>query len=345
MNKQRRRAKMETKKYKVALVGCGVISKNHLTALADLDNVEVVALCDVKTERAQSRRDEFKLNSKIYSSYEDMLKSEKLDSVHIATPHYLHKPMAIAALELGVNVFLEKPICISEAEIEELIEAEKKSDGVVCVCFQNRFNPSTKIAKRIIEEDGGALGGHGAVFWTRNESYYTESGWRGSMKTEGGGAMINQAIHTIDLLCEFIGVPYSVTATKANHHLKGVIDVEDSCEGMIKFKNGKTANFYATTACAAYDNTSIFIKTQNHSILITQSKIFVDGQSVEDEALNEAFLGKECYGNGHRYLIREFYNSLSQNLPVPNPLSSATYALKILLAAYRSNDNEIILDT
>ena len=112
------------KLFNVALVGCGTISYNHLTALSKLANVKVVALCDVKPEKAEARRTEFGLDSKIYTDYNEMLEAEKLDAVHIATPHYLHAPMTIAALERDIYVCLEKPMCINREEISMLLEAE-----------------------------------------------------------------------------------------------------------------------------------------------------------------------------------------------------------------------------
>ena len=136
-----------TKTFKIAIVGCGTISTNHLNAVKALENVKVVALCDVKRERAEAAAGKFELDAAIYTDYAEMLAKEELDSVHICTPHYLHAPMTIAALEKNINVFLEKPICISREEITMLIEAEKKSSGKVCVCFQNRFNPSVALAK------------------------------------------------------------------------------------------------------------------------------------------------------------------------------------------------------
>ena len=332
---------METKKYKVALIGCGSIAPNHLGALAAIDNVEVVALCDVLPERAEKRRGEFAPDAKIYTDYEEMLNCEELDAVHIATPHYLHAPMAIEALKKDINVFLEKPVCINLQQLDELLSAEKSSKGKVCVCFQNRFNPSTVIAKRLAEADGGVRSAYGSVFWYRSEPYYTKSGWRGSYATEGGGVMINQAIHTIDLLCEFIGKPVSVTATKANHHLKGIIEVEDTREGVINFEDGRHANFYATTSFEGKDATTVFLVTKNHTIHIQYSAVYYDGVKIDDPSLVADFCGKECYGNGHKYLIAKFYETLAQGGEMPVALSDATYAIKVLLAAYRSNDEEV----
>ena len=331
---------MNNKTFKIAIVGCGSISYNHLHALASLDNVEVAALCDVRPERAEKRKEEFSLDAKIYTDYSQMLDCEKLDAVHIATPHNLHAWMTISALKKDINVFLEKPIAISNDEIEQLLQAEKDSKARVCVCFQNRFNPATLIAKKIAEDDGGAIAAYGSVFWYRGVPYYTESGWRGKYETEGGGVMINQAIHTLDLLCCYLGKPETVTATTANHHLKGIIEVEDSCEGVIKFEGGKHANFYATTSFEGRDSTTVFLVTKNHKIEICGANIYLDGEKLTDPTLVNEFCGKECYGNGHQYLIKKFYESMANGEEMPVPLCDSTYALKILLAAYKSNDTE-----
>ncbi len=339
--------------FKIALVGCGSISNVHLTSLADFSSAKVVALCDINSEKAENSKKQYGLDAAIYENFDKMLECEELDAIHITTPHYLHAPMAIAALEKNINVFLEKPICISNEEIKALLDAEAKSEAKVCVCFQNRFNPSTIIAKNIAAEDGGIKGGFGSVFWYRSAPYYTESGWRGSYATEGGGVMINQAIHTIDLLCEFIGTPDTVIATTANHHLKDIIEVEDTCEGIIKFTNGKKANFYTTTSFEGRDTTVLFLFTEHHTIQIQYSDILVDGVKIDTENLENNLpiqnienttrkvLGKECYGNGHPYLIRKFYEALSTGEKMPVTLESSQYALRILLAAYKSNDKEI----
>ena len=326
--------------YKVALVGCGVISKNHLAALKTVPNVKVVALCDIKPERAENRKSEFGLDCSIYTDFDKMLKEVDFNCLHVTTPHYLHASMTIKALKKDINVFLEKPMCTSRQEIKDMLEAEKNSKGKVCVCFQNRFNPSTLKAKEIVAEDGGAISAYGSVFWDRDVPYYVNSGWRGFYSTEGGGVMINQAIHTLDLVCQFLGTPKKIWATKANHHLKGVIEVEDSCEGMIEFDSGKYGNFYATTAFHGYSSTHLFVLTKNHRIEIRDSKLlYVDDQLI-DEATDKSFIGKAVYGNGHQYLINKFYKALNENSDMPVSMESAQYAVRLLLSAYESQDNE-----
>ncbi len=329
------------KRFNIALVGCGTISKNHLTAISKLDYVNVVALCDIKPERAESRRDEFGLSAKIYTDYYEMLEAEKLDAVHITTPHYLHAPMTLAALERDIHVCLEKPMCISCEEIEALLEAEKKSRGRVAVSFQTRYNKANVIAKKIAKEDG-VISAYFSLFWQRTNEYYTESGWRGSYATEGGGVMINQAIHSIDHLISICGKPVAVTATKANHKHKGVIEVEDTCEGMVEFENGIFGNFYATNAFVGGAKTTIYVKTANHELEIRNSKLFVDDELVNDTT-GAGYLGKEVYGEGHVTLIKDFYEALISGAEMPVTLESAQWPLRLLLAAYESNGERTLI--
>lgn len=333
---------MSKKAFRVGLVGCGVIAPNHLDALKSNPLTEVVALCDVKLERAKRRNEEFSLGARLYENYTEMLDTESLDAVHIATPHYLHAPMTIEALKRGINVFLEKPMCINQEQINDMLRAEKESSATVCVCFQNRFIVAFREAMRLIEEDGGAIGAFGSVFWERTVPYYTESGWRGSYATEGGGVMINQAIHTIDMLCQILGTPKKLWATKANHHLKGVIEVEDTCEGLVEFENGKRANFYATTSFHGRDNTSVVVITKNHRIEISPPRLSVDFEWIDLNASTN-YIGKECYGAGHPILINRFYEALRDGEPTPVSLESAMHAVKILLAAYKSGDEETLI--
>ena len=332
---------MDNKIYRVAVVGCGVISANHISAILECEGVEIAALCDVKLERAESRCAEFGLNSKIYADYYEMLNAEKLDAVHIATPHYLHAEMAIKALDLGINVFLEKPMCINHEQIKALLDAEKRSTAKICVCFQNRYNAATLKAREIAEADGGVVTAYGAVFWERDKAYYTESGWRGAYATEGGGVMINQAIHTIDVLCYFLGKPETLIATKAKHHLKDVIEVEDTCEGIINFDTGKCGNFYATTSFHTFDSTTVFLKTKNHTIDMRHGHLYIDDEKCDPEDNDTRVIGKPCYGSGHFILIKKFYTALREDAPMPVSLESAQWAIRILLAAYNSNDQEV----
>jgi predicted dehydrogenase len=126
--------------------------------------------------------------------------------------------------------------------------------------------------------------------------------------------------------------------------LKGIIEVEDSCGGRVLFENGKLANFYATNACVSFDTNTIFLKTKNHKIeIISPARLYVDGEEIELEK-HQNYVGKECYGVGHFTVIKKFYTSIFENSEVPVTLKSAQYALKLLLAAYRSGGEEVTIE-
>ena len=256
----------EKKCFRVGIIGLGAISNNHIRSLKSLDGVELCAICDINPEKIVKKMVEHALTANTYTDYKEMLAAERLDAVHILTPHYLHAPMCVYALEHGVDVFLEKPMGISYEDIESIRSAEQRSGHRVCVCFQNRFNQNTAMTKKLLEEDGGAISAYATVIWNRDAEYYARDDWRGKWETEGGGVMINQAIHTLDLLCQFLGKPISLKASCQNHHLDSVIEVEDMCEGMVTFEGDCRCVFYTTTAFDGGNVTTIYLKTKKLNI-------------------------------------------------------------------------------
>lgn len=328
--------------FNVCIIGCGVISDNHIPSLLDLDNVKIKAICDIKKDKAIAKVVKYKLACPVYTDYITMLDMEKPDAVHILTPHHLHTEMVLEALKRDINVFLEKPMCIKEEDIDKLINAEKNSKARVSVSFQTRYNQTNKMAREIIMSDGGVENAYGTVIWNRNADYYAQDEWRGKWATEGGGVMINQAIHTIDLLCFFIGIPKNVQAICSTLRHTPPVEVEDSCECIIGFENGKSATLYATNNFPGHDTTCLHIETKNHILEIREPNIFVDGEKL-DTSKDTKYMGKQCYGNSHRTLIAEFYHSIDKNLPTPVPLSQAQHAVRVILNAYKSNGKIIEL--
>ena len=335
---------IENKHIRVGIIGLGAVSNNHIRSLIALETVELCALCDINEEKLEKKKAEFSLHVPTYSDYKEMIENENLDTVHILTPHYLHAPMTIFALEHGLDVFLEKPMGISLSDIQNIRDAEKRSGKRVCVCFQNRFSDTTVNAREIVEADGGVISAYATVIWNRNAQYYAQdTSWRGKWATEGGGVMINQAIHTLDLLCQFLGTPKTVKASCQNHHLDGIIEVESMCEGLVRFENGKQALFYTTTAFDGGNVTSLYLKTKNHSILIQNENLYLDGEKYAMVETESAYYGKKCYGKGHQALISLFYQSIMEGDEMPVDTESAQYALRLLLAAYQSSGKEIFI--
>ena len=231
---------------KVGIVGIGAIAPLHIHALQACGE-NIVALCDTDVNRCKGAIDEFGLSAKIYEDYAEMLEKEALDVVHICTPHYLHAPMSIAALNKGVNVLCEKPLAITQTQLDELEAAVKNSSAFLGVCHQNRFKASLLYVKELIG-NREVRAASAALVWERNEEYYASGEWRGKWVTEGGGVMINQAIHSLDVLQWLCGMPQTVKAEVANHSLKGVIEVEDTAYGVFGLKNGGNFIINATNA-------------------------------------------------------------------------------------------------
>lgn len=323
-------------KFRVCIIGCGVISGNHIPALLRLESVEIVGLCDIDTVKAEARKEQFALSCPIYENYLKMLDEISPDSVHILTPHYLHTEMTLMALERNINVFLEKPTCIKEDDLEKLITAERTSNGRVCVSFQTRYDEATTRAKEIVNADGGATSAYATVVWNRSDKYYASGDWRGKLTTEGGGALINQAIHTIDLLCIFLGKPKKVQATVSKMRHCDEVEVEDTCAVIIDFENAKSANLIVTTAYDGHDTTTLHIETKNNIIEIRNSELYLNSKKIEIKD-TATYLGKKCYGNSHIPLIEKFYEALRNDSEVPISLASSMDAMQIVFGAYKSN--------
>lgn len=326
--------------FRVCLVGCGVISGNHIPSLQRLDNVEIAALCDIDTEKAELRKKQFGLTASVYSDYITMLDEIKPDAVHILTPHYLHTDMTLEALKRGVNVMLEKPTCIKAEDLEKLKAAEKESAARVCVSFQTRYNETVQRAMEIADADGGAIAGFGTIVWNRSDEYYASGDWRGKWATEGGGALINQAIHTIDLLCLFLGKPEKIQAHIATMRHAPTVEVEDTCSAIIDFDNGKKANVLVTTTSAGQDSTTLHIETKNNVIEIRNSNIYLNSEKLDVAEISE-YMGKKCYGNSHAILIEKFYQAIDTGAEMPISIESSENAVKIILGAYKSNSKII----
>ena len=326
--------------FKTAIAGCGAISKTHAEALKLIENTEIRCLCDTNTERALARSEEY--GGKVYSDFDEMLENEEIDVLHICTPHYLHVPMAIKALKKGINVLMEKPIAISYEQFYELKKALDASNGKakLGICFQNRYNASFIEAKRLLDEKafGELLGARAIVTWARGEKYYTESGWRGQLAKEGGGVLINQSIHTLDLATCILGTPQKVTATASNFHLQGIIDEEDTITAYLDYGD-KNVVFYATTA-ACKDTPIIleFICTEGRIRLEsnTLTLIYPDGRREFTDNTVRVTSGKQCWGSSHTKLISDFYHCIETGDHFPVTLDTVVPSFKTMMAIYES---------
>lgn len=330
-------------KKKVALVGCGGIARVHAGVLADLPEVLICGFADCRRERAEEFSSAYcGGRAGAYPSLEEMLDRERPDAVHICTPHYLHVPMATEALGQNVSVFMEKPPAVTEEQFARLERAAAESGARLGICFQNRYNESTRKVDELLREGilGRIRGARAFVTWSREAPYYSGSGWRGAWATEGGGALINQSVHTLDLLLRWLGEPDIVEASMRNHHLKGVIEVEDTVEAFLGFPGGMRACFYATTAYTADVPPLIELECEHGRIRLEGEEVTVkrlDGEENVFSLKRAETPGKTCWGSGHAACIGDFYRCLLQGTAYQNDLASTANTFRVMSRMYGKN--------
>ena len=229
------------------IIGCGMISRFHAKAIAELEDAELVACTDEITAAADRLAEETDCRSD--HALQDLLSDRNIDLVAIGTPSGAHREPALAAIEAGKHIVVEKPLEITPQRCVEIINAAEKRGVVVSTVFQSRFHASSIELKRAV--DTGRFGrltlGGAYVKWYRTQEYYDSGVWRGTWKMDGGGALMNQAVHSVDLLTWLMGPVVEVrahTATLAHER----IEVEDVAVASLRFANGALGTIEATTA-------------------------------------------------------------------------------------------------
>lgn len=330
---------------RAGIIGCGTIFPMHARSLANIKGVRLVSVCDTDRSRALSKSRAY--GCAFYTDYKKMLSGEPLDAVHICTPHHLHMPMVIDAARLGINLIIEKPMAIDPAGAEKEITAIKKSGISATVIFQNRFNPSSQLVKKRVSD--GSLGKLKAarlvLSYHKPDSYYRKSPWKGRKKFEGGGVVIDQAIHFLDVLRWLSPAPVEYVEAKVSNRMHSFIDVEDCAEGVIMFKGGFYASFFLNNYYSYDDDPEIEIDCQNARVNI-----------VKDSAcISYSRGGKECarprpheyidYGDGvrdywgycHCHQIRDFYESLREGRKPAVTVEDALKTQQLVEAIYESS--------
>lgn len=315
-----------------AIIGLGVIAELHCDAIKYTD-AEICAVCDIDREKAEKFVINNKISAKIYEDYKELIDVEKPDVVHICTPHYLHADMAIYALNNGVNALCEKPICITRNDFDRIREAVKNSSAQLGICFQNRYKKTNQYVLDILKTQK-EISAVATVAWNRGEAYYASGAWRGKKATEGGAALINQAIHTLDLMISMCGKPKKIQAIADNFHLKGIIDVEDVTTFKVETDKG---GFIMTATTASYFDMDVLIqvRTPEYKILISGNDLYVNGQKVEVNE-PEGYFIKPCYGLGHYPLMKDFYDCVKTGRKFELDAEEGLKVIDAVLSVYES---------
>lgn len=234
--------------YRFGIVGAGMISEFHAKAIAAMDDAELVAIYSRRMEKSQEFSE--KHNCTAYASYDDFLAHEGLDIITICTPSGAHLEPIEQAAKAGKHIICEKPLEVTTERVDQMISACEQNNVMLAGIFPRRFNQSTQLLKQAIEQ--GRFGtinmADAYVKWWRTQAYYDSGAWRGTWALDGGGALMNQSIHTIDLLLHVMGDVKTVRAeTRLVAH--SGIEVEDTAIAMLEFESGALGVIQGSTAC------------------------------------------------------------------------------------------------
>ena len=330
--------------YKVGIVGAGIIGEVHAKAIDGIEGAKIVAVADPRREQGEALAG--KHDARWFRSYTELLALPELDVVILATPSGLHPEQTILAAETGKHVITEKPMAITGDGATRMIEAAERAGVRLAVIFQNRLTGDVYRVKRAIE--AGLIGkpvlGSAAVYWNRSQDYYdANGGWRGTWALDGGGALINQSIHTIDVLQWLMGGVASVQAHIAtlNHN----IEAEDAASASVRFNSGAVGSILVTT-CARDDHpTRVEIIGTEGRICIENNVVTVfEGEGeLSDALLTDHDLEtvrdwrpREAFGEGHRRQLRLIFNALAAGTIPPVPGREARKAVDVILGIYES---------
>ena len=239
-----------------AVIGVRSMGRSHARSIAQDPRTELVAVADIDEDVARAAVPDQQV--RVYTDYRRMLEQENLDVVVIATPHWLHAPMALDALGAGLHTFVEKPIANRVSEADRMIQAAQDKDLVLAVGHNYRTFPANLKLKEII--DSGQIGAIYRVLWqwleNRPEAYYDRDIWRCTWKHAGGGVLMNQTSHDLDLLCWLVGDPVEVSAIIGNWAHQH--EVEDTAIANIRFASGACATVQLSTCSQSLNYRQIF---------------------------------------------------------------------------------------
>jgi len=331
---------------KYALIGCGRISVNHISA-AKKNELNIVGLCDLILENIDDKFKRFELNESIgkYIDYKEMLNTEKPDVVAIATESGLHAEIALYCIDQGIHVIIEKPMAMSIKDANEIIERSKQKGVKVAACHQNRFNLAIQELRKAI--DSGRFGklSHGSIHvrWNRNESYYTQAPWRGTW-AQDGGALMNQCIHGIDLLRWVMGDDISEIYGATRQQFHDYLEAEDVGMAVIKFKNGAIATVEGTTNVFPQNlEETLYLFGQKGTVKIGGKSTnnidvwdFADETDYDNKNKGLQEPTSNVYGNGHSSLYADMIKSIMDNRKPYVDAIAGKNALEVVLAIYKS---------
>lgn len=339
---------MGNKTFGFAIIGTGSIAHIHAQAIAAIDSAVLVGVFSKTMQKAEEFA--LKYNCSVYDSLDVLLKVEGLDIVCICTPSGAHIEPAIQSMAAGKHCFIEKPLEVSLEKCDLIIQKAKENNVKVAVVFPSRFYPSSNKIKQALDAErfGDLVLGSAYVKWSRDEKYYASAPWRGTWELDGGGALMNQAIHSVDLLQWYMGPVVSVQALIANRRHTS-IEVEDTVVATLKFASGALGTIECTTAAFPGSFKRLEIVGTEGTAIMEESNLLTwqfRKEEKEDDAIRQEHSGVVSKGGvadpmdigyfGHQEQIVDFIEAIQQDIAPLVDGEEGRKSVQIVCAIYES---------
>lgn len=340
---------------RVGIVGCGNIANNHYEAYESLDTATVVAVCDVDAARATLFATERGIPAAVDSVA--ALLDLGVDVISVCTPHPTHEAVVVEAAARGVNVLCEKPIAISAESAKRMTDAAAEAGVKLGVIFQRRFWPAAQRIRNAIDDGriGTPILGSCSILLHRDVAYYSSAAWRGTWETDGGGALMTQGIHYVDILQWYMGDVVEVTAHYNTLVFQEHIEVEDVVVATLRFASGAVATIHATTAASPSLGARVAVTgSTGATVSLTEfpegaegvndlwsvpgEETHVDvyaegvGRNIPLDAINAALVPF------HTLQIQDFINAVNSDTEPAVSGFEALKSLEIIAAIYKSSE-------
>lgn len=337
-------------KYRLGIVGCGTISAVHAEAIRCNDRAQLVSACSRTKENLGTFCNRFEIEG--FTDYDEFLASN-IDIVVLCTPNGTHLDYGLKAADAGKHVIVEKPIEITVDRGKKLIEYCKEKQVQLAVIYQNRFMEPVRKLKAILDTDiiGQLVMVRASVKWFRDQAYYQNAPWRGSLKLDGGGALINQSIHTVDLMLWLAGPVHSVQSYKATLTHDG-IEGEDNFVAAMQFKNGALGVFEASTSIVPSQNRIIELHGTKGTVTLNGDnlEISADGYNPDHDASETQSNAVASGGSSgpmdgfsnsnHAEQYKQIFAQLDLGQQPPVSGEESMNALAFIQAAYQSAEQK-----
>lgn len=340
-------------KVKVGIVGCGMVARYHASAIEQADGAELVCCCSKSAASAEAFAKETGKSIRVYHTYTEMLSDPEMNTVAICSPTGDHFAQAKEALLSGKNLIVEKPLCIKLEDADELIELADEKGLTLCTISQTRFSDSAQAIRKAVEngEFGRMVSASLMMRYMRDQKYYDQAAWRGTFEFDGGGVMMNQGIHGIDLLCYIMGKPVSVMGYAKT--LLRDIEVEDTAAAALEFENGAVGVIDATV-CSIPSFTKKFIFSgEKGTVILENDVITLWSLPTECPVKSESSVGGSSSADPKAistvYHAREYQNftdHLLKGTPLLIDGREGRLPLSVILGVYESSatGNKVVLD-